>query len=143
MSRYDDIINLPHHVSETRKPMSRMGRAAQFAPFAALTGHDDMIEETARLTNRRIELSDDERARLSERLHLVMECSYMGLEVSICYFKPDIVKSGGSYEMVTGIVRKFDSETRTLILDNGIMVPMSDIIGVDGEIFRSRSYLDD
>lgn len=92
-SRYDDIINLPHHVSTTRSPMPLANRAAQFAPFAALTGHEDAIRETARLTGGRIELSADEQDRLTRRLRHALNID--GAKITVGYFCPDLAKDGG------------------------------------------------
>lgn len=99
MSRYDDIINLPHHVSKTRTPMSMENRAAQFAPFAALTGHDAAIAETARLTSEKPELSTEELDKLSRRLVYAIE---KDATIRITYFQPDSFKHGGSYCQTEG-----------------------------------------
>lgn len=130
MNRYDDIINLPHHKSETRRPMPMAARAAQFAPFSALTGHDEAIAETARLTTEKIELTLEEQDRISRRLTYAIEHH---LQVSITYFCPDIAKSGGSYTTVTGHIKKVDESTSTLVLDNNQLIPV-DTIGVVGYI---------
>ena len=105
MSRYDDIINLAHHVSKTRTPMSMENRAAQFAPFAALTGHDAAIAETARLTSEKPELSLEELDRLSRRLAYAVE---KDATVTITFFQPDAFKNGGRYRQVSGKVMKTD-----------------------------------
>ncbi|MDE7092944.1 MAG: hypothetical protein K2O43_05935, partial [Muribaculaceae bacterium] len=96
---YDDIINMDHHVSESRHQMSMMGRAAQFAPFSALTGYGDSIAETARLTDKKIELSVDEQDKVSRRLIQAMENN---LTVTVSYFKPDSRKKGGRYLTASG-----------------------------------------
>ena len=98
--RYDDIINLPHHQSATRPHMSNYDRAAQFAPFAALTGYDDAVKETARLTDRRIELDEGEKAAIDQRLLLVQERLPEPTEVTITYFVSDKRKAGGAYVSV-------------------------------------------
>lgn len=102
MSKYDDIINLPHHVSPTRKPMPMEARAAQFAPFAALNGHEDAINETARLTDARTELSPDEQKQLSLTLSLALA---KDAEVLVTYFLPDPFKSGGRYVQRRGRIK--------------------------------------
>ena len=94
---YDDIIDLPHHVSATRPQMSRLDRAAQFAPFAALTGYGAAIKETARLTDERTERSESELSELNERIHILTERIDEHPEVEIIYFKPDERKDAGAY----------------------------------------------
>ena len=96
MGNYDDIIDLPHHVSETHPPMSRADRAAQFSPFAALTGYDAAVRETARMTERRIELDEGVKAELNARLNCILEHLSEHPQVSITYFMPDEKKSGGA-----------------------------------------------
>lgn len=121
MSKYDDIINLPHHVSENHRRMSLYDRAAQFAPFAALTGHDAAIDETARCTTEQIELSADEQAELSKRLNAAIR---LNLEVTICYFKPDLLKDGGAYLTTRSRIKKIDEYEGTLILTDGTTIPL-------------------
>ena len=106
--RYDDIINLPHHVSAVRKRMSMHDRAAQFSPFAALTGYDDAIDETARLTDKQFELSEDERNRLDEQLRLIADRIEEQPELEVTYFQPDELKEGGAYLTTRGCVRRID-----------------------------------
>ena len=104
--RYDDIIDLPHHVSATRTRMSMIERAAQFSPFAALTGYDAAIKETWRLTDQRIELSEECRAALDRKQMLLLDHIGDRPEISITYFVPDERKNGGTYVTVTGKVKK-------------------------------------
>lgn len=108
MNKYEDIINLPHHVSKTRKPMSLYNRAAQFAPFAALTGYDDAIKETSRITEQRIELSEELKNMLNQKIKLISENIKLQPKVSITYFVPDNKKSGGVYKTISGNVRRID-----------------------------------
>ncbi len=140
--RYDDIINLPHHVSETRPHMSMHDRAAQFSPFAALSGYDDAVKETARLTEQRIELGEDEAQKLAQRLNLLQnrlrEMPDSGApEVNITYFVADERKAGGKYVTVNGAVMKIDTYARTLTLADGTKIPIDEIINLDGEIFNA------
>ena len=121
--RYDDIIDLPHYTSPTRPRMPLRDRAAQFAPFAALVGHGAAIRETARLTDSKIELAEDEKARLDEQLHMILE---QQPEVSICYFKPDAKKAGGAYVTITGYVKHFDDIYKKLTLDSGMTIQIED-----------------
>lgn len=136
MGNYDDIIDLPHHVSETHPPMSRADRAAQFSPFAALTGYDVAVRETARVTERRIELDEGVKAELNARLNCILEHLPEHLQVSITYFVPDEKKSGGAYRTVTGAVRKLDSFAKTLTLADGTVVPMEEMVHVEGNLFE-------
>lgn len=131
MGNYDDIIDLPHHVSETHPPMSRADRAAQFSPFAALTGYDAAVRETARVTERRIELDEGVKAELNARLNCILEHLSEHPQVSITYFMPDEKKSGGAYRTVTGAVRKLDSFAKTLTLVDGTVVPMEEMVHVE------------
>ena len=132
MSRYDDTINLPHHVSKTRTPMSMMDRAAQFAPFAALSGHNEAINETARLTSSRIELSEDEGIALNERLRYVIERQS---SVTVTYFMPDLHKEGGKYVTATGIIKKIDEYDGKIIFTDKRTLRLADILSIDGDIF--------
>ena len=136
MRKYDDIIDLPHHVSETHPPMSRADRAAQFSPFAALTGYDAAVRETARVTERRIELDEGVKAELNARLNCILEHLPEHPQVSIIYFVPDEKKSGGAYRTVTGTVRKLDSVAKTLTLVDGTVVPMEEMVHVEGDLFE-------
>lgn len=136
MGNYDDIIDLPHHVSETHPPMSRADRAAQFSPFAALTGYDAAVRETARVTERRIELDEGVKAELNARLNCILEHLPEHPQVSITYFVPDEKKSGGAYRTVTGAVRKLDSFAKTLTLTDGTVVPMEEMVHVEGNLFE-------
>ncbi|MDE6549217.1 MAG: hypothetical protein K2L22_09470 [Muribaculaceae bacterium] len=120
MSRYDDIIDLPHYEPK-HKRMTMENRAAQFAPFAALTGHGAAIAETARLTDNMTELSTDEQLRLSRILNYASE---KHIQVALTYFLPDTRKSGGKYENASGIIKKIDETDRTLTLSNGSTIPL-------------------
>lgn len=134
-NNYDDIINLPHHVSTVRAHMSLHDRAAQFLPFAALTGYDDAIRETGRLTQERISLSESEIESLNERLHILAEEATVHPKICAAYFVPDDKKAGGSYETVEGCVRRIDEYRRVLEMEDGRRIPMEDLIELDGEIF--------
>lgn len=134
--QYDDIINLPHHVSTTRPRMSMTDRAAQFSPFAALTGYDAAIKETGRLTDRRIELSEDSRSALDRKQQILLDNLPDHPEVSVTYFVPDERKSGGAYVTVTGKVKKIDNYQRLLILSNGTAIPLDEIIALESSLFH-------
>lgn len=131
--RYDDIINLPHPTSVNHPRMSLYDRAAQFSPFAALTGHDAAIKETARLTEQKIELSEDTISRLNEKLQIVAD--HLETEVTITYFVPDERKSGGAYVSYTGIVRRIDDYEHTLIMTDKTVIPIEQISEIESELF--------
>ena len=114
--KYDDIINLPHHVSTKRPQMSMQDRAAQFSPFAALTGYDAAVKEAARLTDSRTELSDDELSILNIKFQILLEHLREKPNVSFTYFKPDAKKSGGKYVTLRGIVKKADTFKRLVVM---------------------------
>lgn len=135
-NRYDDIINLRHYSSPVRPRMSRMNRAIQFAPFAALTGYDSAVSETARLTDKRHELTEDERIMLSEKLRILSENQQDTPSVQITYFLPDSRKNGGSYEEITGAVRRIDEGEMKVIFTDGGSIDIADIYGIEGEIFE-------
>lgn len=133
---YDDIIVLPHHVSVTRAHMSISDRAAQFSPFAALTGYEAAIKETARLTEERIELDENSRAVLDEKLNVVMEQIADHPKITITYFQPDAKKAGGSYIETVGQIRKIDEYTREIVMMDRSQIPLDEVIALDGELFR-------
>lgn len=130
MGAYDDIINLPHPTSVRHPRMAMIDRAAQFSPFAALTGHGAAIQETARLTEQKIELTEDEKAILDEKLRLLAET---GGEAVFTYFLPDEKKSGGAYVTATGSLKKIDPFKQNVILANGIAIPVEDIIEIENK----------
>ena len=130
MSHYDDIINLPHHVSPTRQRMSMHDRAAQFAPFASLVGYDAAVAETARLTESRPELDEQEQRAINERLAYIADHIHEQPEVRIQYFVPDDRKSGGAIVKVSGQVTKVSSTTKTITLTDGQMIRIKDIVSM-------------
>lgn len=133
---YDDIIHLPHPTSKIHPRMSMADRAAQFSPFAALTGYDAALKETARLTGERIELDEYEKNALNERLQLIAATLGEGHEVSITYFKPDELKAGGEYVTVTGEIKKIDEYERQIIMSSGQSVPIEEVVGLEGMLFH-------
>lgn len=130
MGRYDDIINLPHHVSTKHPQMSLEERAAQFAPFAALTGYDDAIEETGRLTEERIELDDENKAILDVKMQMLQEQLPMKQVASFTYFVPDNKKNGGKYATSKGIVKKIDEYKQIIIFEDGTEIPIKEVIDI-------------
>ncbi len=130
MGAYDDILHLPHHVSPTRPRMSAADRAAQFSPFAALTGYEGVLQETARLTDRRVEPDEDEQVLLNEKLLLIGETLDIRPTVSITYFVPDCRKDGGRYVTKRGTVRRLDPIRRMVLMEDGTTIPIPDIIDI-------------
>lgn len=126
-ANYDDIINMPHHVSKTRAQMSMIDRAAQFSPFAALTGYGDAIDETGRWTDRKLELSEDEKEHLDRTQQMLLEKAESQPEIEITYFKKDAKKQGGEYVTVCGKLKKINEEERVLMLLDGMQIPLDDI----------------
>ena len=132
---YEDIINLPHHVSAVHTPMPMEVRAAQFSPFAALTGYGDAIRETGRLTEERVELEEDEVGDLDRKLSILQEKLGDRPEISVTYFKPDARKSGGAYVTATGRIRKIDMFDRVLAMEDGTRIPLEAVTGLEGGLF--------
>ena len=132
-TQYDDIIRLPHHVSSSRPRMSAIDRAAQFSPFAALTGYDTSIKESARLTDARIELDDSQKEEIGEKLRLVT--GQLDAEIKITYFLPDTKKTGGKYVLAAGAVKKVDEYERMIIMGDGKQIPIDEVIDVDCDVF--------
>ena len=131
MGKYDDIINLPHFVSKKRPQMSLYQRSAQFAPFAALVGYDEAIEETARLVDKRIELSDEEIEKLNIKLQKIIENINNKPSISVTYFIPDTYKNGGKYVTITGILNKIKEYPYTLILEDNSEINVEDIFDIN------------
>ena len=134
-SKYDEIMGLPHHVSKTRPQMPMSDRAAQFAPFAALTGYDAAIKETGRLTDERIELDVEALSALDMKYQLLMEALDEAPEVTITYFQPDERKAGGKYVSAVGAVKKIDDFERRITMQDGAKIPMDDVLSIEGELF--------
>lgn len=141
MEKYKDIINLPHKQSSKRPHMSLLDRAAQFAPFAALVGYDDAIKETGRLTDDRIELSEENLATLNSRYQILVDHLDEEPEVTITYFVPDIYKTGGSYITKTGVVKKLDAYERLITMTDGAKIQMDDVLTLEGDIFGAAEPL--
>ena len=127
--QYDDIINLSRPISK-RPKMTLEQRSAQFAPFAALTGYDEVIRETARLTNKRIEINEEMKAILDEKLLMIKAQIQSKPSITVTYFVPDSKKDGGKYVSVTNRVIKIDEYKQHIILENKIEIPISEIIEI-------------
>lgn len=130
MSRYDDIINLNRPISKTRKPMSIEMRAAQFAPFSALTGYNETIKETSRFTDKKRELSDGLKEIINRKLCYIKDNNISDI-VTISYFEVDKKKSGGEYITISDYVKKVDNVNGRVVLNGGKCINFDDIISVD------------
>ncbi len=135
--KYDEIINLPHHVSATRPQMPMSDRAAQFAPFAALAGYGDAIRETGRITGDKIEMDDNELHMLDMKFHYLREHLEEEPEITFIYFEPDKQKEGGSYQTVSATVKRLDEYERLIVLHNGMKLAMDNILNMEGGIFSA------
>ena len=129
--KYDDIINLPHHVSSRHPQMPMMNRAAQFSPFAALTGYEDAVRETARLTYEKIELDEYEKEELDRKIQWIGSHLDEHIPVSITYFHPDDKKAGGSYEEIVDTIRKINVYEHEILLTKGTKIPIMNILLMD------------
>ena len=134
--KYDDIINLPHPVSKKHPQMSIEARSAQFAPFASLTGYDEVIRETARLTNERINIDESVKTILDWKLQMIEEQITNQPLITFTYFVPDRKKRGGRYVTVTGNVEKIDEYKHMVILEDKTEIPITEMIEISGEIFN-------
>ena len=133
---YADIINLPHHELTTRQRMPLINRAASFSPFAALTGYDEAVKETARLTDARIELDEEQKIALSDKLQMAIEKADQEPIITVTYFLPDQKKAGGAYIDYTGTIKRIDEYERKVIFIDKTIIPIDDIYAIEGEIYK-------
>lgn len=134
---YEDIVDLPHHVSKKHPQPTMADRAARFAPFAAITGYEEMVLEEARVTDDRIEMDESSKAALNEKLNMILEFIDEQPEVSITYFEPDKRKAGGAYVTVTGTVKRIDEYEHLVIMTDGKKINIDDIYNLQSELFYS------
>ena len=134
---YEDIVDLPHHISKKHPQPTMADRAARFAPFAAITGYEEMVLEEARVTDVRIEMDESSKAALNEKLNMILEFIDEQPEVSITYFEPDKRKAGGAYVTVTGTVKRIDEYEHLVIMTDGKKINIDDIYNLQGELFYS------
>ena len=134
---YDDIINLPCPTSKRHPRMAMIDRAAQFAPFAALTGYDDAITETGRLTGTKLEISEETKERIDLKINYLIDNIEENPEITVTYFVPDKRKSGGEYLTVTGQLKKIDGYEQTLLMMDGLKISIFEILSIESEIFHS------
>ncbi len=138
---YDDIINLPRHISATRKRMTNYERAAQFSAFAALTGYDSLVHEKGRETDAKEELTDYKIAKLEERLQILQEKAKELPYITITFFKPDERKKGGEYVIYSGNFRRIDESDSTIILSDGRKILIENIYEIESEAFEELKEL--
>lgn len=134
---YDDIINLPCPTSKRHPRMAMIDRAAQFAPFAALTGYDDAITETGRLTGTKLDLSEETKEGIDLKINFLIDNIEENPEITVTYFVPDKRKSGGEYLTVTGKLKKIDGYEQTLLMMDGLKISIFEILSIESEIFHS------
>lgn len=134
---YEDIVDLPHHVSKKHPQPTMADRAARFAPFAAITGYEEMVLEEARITDDRIELDETSKAALNEKLNMIHEFIDEQPEVKITYFEPDKKKAGGAYKSITGTVKRIDEYERLVIFTDSMKINIDDIYNIQSELFYS------
>ena len=134
---YDDIIHLARPSSTDYLPMSMRDRAAQFSPFAALTGYDSAVKETARLTDKRIELDEMEITILDNKLRIIQEKENKQKEIEITFFQEDERKKGGTYRCIRGIVKKIDLYEKAVIMQDGTRILIQDIIDISGDLLQN------
>ena len=135
MNNYDDIINMPHHVSSKRTLMSLEKRSAQFAPFSALTGYEDKINETKRITDKKIQLDETRKTILNNKLQVLYNNIINKPTIQITYFIKDIKKEGGKYITNIEIIKKIDIYQRQIILEDNTKITFEDIYDIKGDIF--------
>ena len=128
---YDDIINLPHHVSASHAQMPMANRSAQFAPFAALTGHAEALRETARLTDTQIELDDETNEKLNQTLAQLRETTGQHPTIAVTFFEPDARKEGGAYKALKGRLKAIDNYDHCLVMADGNAIPLHLVAGID------------
>lgn len=138
--KYDDIINLPHHVSKRHQQMSLEARSAQFAPFATLTGYNNIIQEAARLTSDRKYIDEEQKLIIDSKIQIIQEKLYSKPTITITYFKPDIKKEGGMYLTVTGNVKKVDKFNKLIILEDGTKINILEVVELKGNIFVKAGF---
>lgn len=130
---YEDILELPHPVSKTHPQMPRRDRAAQFAPFAALTGYEEAVREAARLTEEKMILDEDSKEQLDWKLRCLQEKVKEKPTITVMYFLKDEKKKGGKYVTVADVLKKIDSYTHQFVLENGEEIPLEDMVSLEFE----------
>lgn len=139
---YEDIVNLPPHISKKHPQPTMLERAARFAPFAAITGYEEMVLEEARVTDERVELDEGTLSLLNEKLNMIQEFLNEEPEIKILYFEPDKMKSGGAYVTATGVVKRIDEYEQLVIMTDGTKIRIGDIYGLESDLFYSLGLED-
>ena len=139
-SKYEDIVSLPHHISKVYPKMSRVARAAQFAPFAALTGYDNKVKETSRITGKRKIVEADLKLIINKKLQIIQENIYTKPMVTITYFVPDKIKDGGEYVTVTGNIKKIDNYNKAIIFTDNTNIFINEILEIRGDIIKDNIF---
>ena len=139
---YEDIVNLPPHISKKHPQPTMMDRAARFAPFAAITGYEEMVLEEARITEERIDLDEGTLSILNEKLNMIQEFIDEEPEIKITYFEPDKKKSGGAYIDITGTVKRIDEYEHLVIMTDGKKIRVEDIYDLESDLFYSLGLED-
>lgn len=134
---YEDIVDLPHHISKKYPQPTMADRAARFAPFVAITGYEEMVLEEARVTDDRIEMDESSKAALNEKLNMILEFIDEQPEIKITYFEPDKRKVGGAYVNITGIVKRIDEYEHLVIMTDGKKIYIEDIYNLQSDLFYS------
>ena len=134
---YEDIVDLPPHISKKHPQPTMMERAARFAPFAAITGYEEMVVEEARVTEERIDLDESALALLNEKLNMIQEFLDEEPEVTITYFEPDKKKAGGAYVSVTGTVKRIDEYEHLVLMKDGKKIYIDSIYAIESDLFYS------
>ena len=139
---YEDIVNLPPHISKKHPQPTMMDRAARVAPFAAITGYEEMVLEEARVTEERIDLDEGALSLLNEKLNMIQEFLDEEPEIKITYFEPDKKKTGGAYVSITGVVKRIDEYEHLVIMTDGKKIRIDDIFGLESDLFYSLGLED-
>ena len=134
---YEDIVNLPPHISKKHPQPSMMDRAARFAPFAAITGYEEMVLEEARITEERVDLDEGALSLLNEKLNMIQEFLDEEPEVTITYFEPDKKKDGGAYISITGTVKRIDEYERIVLMSDDKKIKIDEIYAIESDLFYS------
>jgi len=134
---YEDIVNLPRHISKVHPQATMADRAARFSPFAAISGYEDMVKEAARVTEERIDITDATKELLNEKLNMIIEFLDEEPEVTITYFEPDKKKDGGAYISITGTVKRIDEYERIVLMSNDKKIRIDEIYAIESDLFYS------
>ena len=134
---YEDIVNLPRHISKIHPQATMADRAARFSPFAAISGYEDMVKEAARVTEERIDITDATKELLNEKLNMIIEFLDEEPEVTITYFEPDKKKTGGAYVSITGVVKRIDEYERIVLMSDDKKIRIEEIYAIESDLFYS------